>query len=72
MRPGLVRTTRVLPQEGLAATIRPSVESLLAAVAAYNEAGGEGLIFVNDDGLQLISEADRCASRARRVPEHGA
>ena len=48
-------------QEDLAATIRPSVESLLTALAAYHEAGGEGLIFINDDGLQLISDADRCA-----------
>jgi hypothetical protein len=46
-------------QESLAATIRPSVESLLTALAAYKEAGGDGQLFVNDDGLQLISEADR-------------
>jgi len=46
-------------QESLAATIRPSVESLLTALAAYKEAGGDGQLFVNDDGLQLISDADR-------------
>ena len=48
-------------QEGLEATIGPSVESLLVALEAYRAAGGEGLIFVNDDGLQLLDKIERHA-----------
>ena len=48
-------------QEGLEATVAPSVESLLTALAAYRAAGGEGLIFVNDDGLQLLDKFERRA-----------
>ena len=48
-------------QESLEATIGPSVESLLAALEAYRAAGGEGLIFVNDDGLQLLDKIERHA-----------
>ena len=48
-------------QEDLEATIAPSVESLLTALEAYRAAGGEGLIFVNDDGLQLIDKFERRA-----------
>lgn len=48
-------------QEGLEATVAPSVESLLIALEAYRAAGGEGLIFINDDGLQLIDKFERHA-----------
>ena len=37
------------------------MESLLTALEAYRAAGGEGLIFVNDDGLQLIDKFERHA-----------
>ena len=37
------------------------MESLLAALEAYRAAGGEGLIFVNDDGLQLLNKTERRA-----------
>ena len=37
------------------------MESLLAALEAYRAAGGEGLIFVIDDGLQLLDKIERHA-----------
>lgn len=37
------------------------MESLLTALEAYRAEGGEGLIFVNDDGLQLIDKFERYA-----------
>ena len=46
--------------EGFNFVIRPSIKSLQAAVAAYKAEGGSASIFVNDDGLQLLSERDRC------------
>ncbi|KAK9830891.1 hypothetical protein WJX81_001962 [Elliptochloris bilobata] len=67
----LPRVTIQMPvyKEGLAATIGPSVESLLAALAAYHAAGGEGLIFVNDDGMQLLDKAER-AERIAYYTKH--
>ena len=48
--------------EGFDFVIRPSIKSLQAAVAAYKAEGGSASIFVNDDGLQLLSERDRYAT----------
>ena len=46
-------------KEGLEAVIMPTVESLNAAIADYRSHGGTCNIFINDDGMQLISEEDR-------------
>ncbi|KAK9467989.1 glycosyl transferase family group 2-domain-containing protein [Lipomyces arxii] len=56
-------------KEGLDAVIRPTMRSLLAAVTTYELQGGTANIFVNDDGLQLISpeEADE---RRRFYDDH--
>ncbi|ROV99609.1 hypothetical protein VPNG_07733 [Cytospora leucostoma] len=45
-------------QEGLASVIRPTVMSVKAAISTYEMQGGTANIFVNDDGMQLISKAD--------------
>jgi len=42
-------------KEGLKGVIMPTVESLLAAVKHYEDQGGTASIFVNDDGMQLVS-----------------
>ena len=57
----LPRVTIQMPVylEGFDFVIRPSIKSLQAAVAAYKAEGGSASIFVNDDGLQLLSERDR-------------
>lgn len=48
-------------KEGLAAVIIPTVNSLKAAISHYESHGGSASIFVNDDGLRLISPEDRQA-----------
>ncbi|KAI4205228.1 MAG: hypothetical protein LQ350_000550 [Teloschistes chrysophthalmus] len=45
-------------KEGLASVIDPTMKSLKAAIATYEMQGGSANIFVNDDGMQLISEED--------------
>jgi cellulose synthase/poly-beta-1,6-N-acetylglucosamine synthase-like glycosyltransferase len=45
-------------KEGLGAVIRPTVVSLKAAISTYEMQGGSANIFVNDDGMQLISDED--------------
>ncbi|MCJ1357386.1 MAG: hypothetical protein MMC33_007382 [Icmadophila ericetorum] len=42
-------------KEGLNAVITPTVRSIKAAIATYEMQGGTANIFINDDGLQLIS-----------------
>ena len=42
-------------KEGLWSVIDPTVKSLKAAMATYEMQGGTANIFVNDDGMQLIS-----------------
>lgn len=49
-------------QEGLAGVIRPTAMSVKAAISTYEMQGGTANIFVNDDGMQLLSSAD---ARAR-------
>ncbi|KAI0033593.1 glycosyl transferase family group 2-domain-containing protein [Vararia minispora EC-137] len=46
-------------KESLKETITPSVVSIKKAMQTYARQGGTSSIFVHDDGLQLISEADR-------------
>lgn len=50
-------------KEGLTAVIEPTVRSIKAAISTYEMQGGTANIFVNDDGMQLISEDD---ARARQ------
>ncbi|KAH9172535.1 glycosyl transferase family group 2-domain-containing protein [Lactarius sanguifluus] len=45
-------------KESLSHTITPSVMSLKKAMQTYARQGGTSSIFVHDDGLQLVSEAD--------------
>ncbi|KJY01756.1 glycosyltransferase family 2 protein [Zymoseptoria brevis] len=50
-------------KEGLTSVIEPTVRSLKAAISTYEMQGGTASIFVNDDGMQVISEED---ARARQ------
>ncbi|KAI5236437.1 hypothetical protein E4T43_08620 [Aureobasidium subglaciale] len=50
-------------KEGLQAVIEPTVHSIKAAISTYEMQGGTANIFVNDDGMQLISEEE---ARARQ------
>jgi hypothetical protein len=70
--PRLDRNLKALPhvtiqmpiyKEGLGRVIRPTIRSLKAALSTYELQGGTGNIFVNDDGMQLVSEDE---ARARR------
>lgn len=45
-------------KEGLHAVIEPTVRSIKAAISTYELQGGTANIFVNDDGMQLISEEE--------------
>jgi hypothetical protein len=60
----LPRVTVQMPVylEGFDFVIKPSIYSLEAAIAAYRAEGGSASIFVNDDGLQLLNDEDRCES----------
>ncbi|KAL7621023.1 hypothetical protein AAE478_008335 [Parahypoxylon ruwenzoriense] len=48
-------------KEGLAGVIQPTVRSLKQAISTYELQGGSANLFINDDGLQLISEEERRA-----------
>ena len=48
-------------KEGLAAVIAPTVKSIKQAMSTYELQGGSANMFINDDGMQLISEDDRRA-----------
>jgi hypothetical protein len=48
-------------KEGLQAVIAPTVKSIKQAMSTYELQGGSANMFINDDGLQLISEEDRRA-----------
>jgi hypothetical protein len=50
-------------KEGLEAVIIPTVNSLKAAISHYESRGGSASIFVNDDGMRVISDED---ARARQ------
>ena len=58
--PNLPHVTIQCPvyKEGLQAVLVPTVNSLKAAMAEYEMQGGSVSIFVNDDGMQLISEEE--------------
>lgn len=46
-------------KESLEKTIAPSIESLKKAMHTYARQGGTSAIMVNDDGLQLLGDAER-------------
>jgi hypothetical protein len=48
-------------KEGLETVIQPTVRSIKKAISTYELQGGSANIFINDDGLQLISDEDRQA-----------
>ena len=45
-------------KEGLASVIEPTIRSIKQAISTYELQGGTANIFVNDDGMQLISEEE--------------
>ena len=45
-------------KEGLRAVIEPTVRSIKQAISTYELQGGTANIFVNDDGMQLISQEE--------------
>ena len=45
-------------KEGLRSVITPTVKSIKAAISTYEMQGGSANIFVNDDGMQLLSQED--------------
>ncbi|KAH0542307.1 hypothetical protein FGG08_003244 [Glutinoglossum americanum] len=45
-------------KEGLHAVIEPTIKSVKAAMSTYGLQGGTANIFINDDGMQLLSEED--------------
>lgn len=50
-------------KEGLYSVIDPTVKSLKAAISTYEMQGGKANIFINDDGMQLISPEDAAERR---------
>lgn len=48
-------------KEGLASVIAPTVKSIKQAMSTYELQGGSANMFINDDGLQIISEEERQA-----------
>ena len=50
-------------KEGLAAVISPTVKSIKQAMSTYELQGGSANMFINDDGLQIISDEDQQARR---------
>jgi hypothetical protein len=50
-------------KEGLNGVIRPTIFSLKQAISTYEMQGGSANIFINDDGMQLIPDADAQARR---------
>jgi hypothetical protein len=48
-------------KEGLNTVIAPTVKSIKQAISTYELQGGSANMFINDDGLQLISEEERRA-----------
>ncbi|ESZ96506.1 hypothetical protein SBOR_3128 [Sclerotinia borealis F-4128] len=50
-------------KEGLSGVIEPTVHSLKAAISTYELQGGTANIFINDDGMQLLTEEQASARR---------
>lgn len=45
-------------KEGLHSVIEPTIRSIKAAISTYEMQGGTANIFINDDGMQLVSDED--------------
>jgi len=67
---GVIGRSGVLPhitiqcpvyKEGLESVIAPTVRSIKQAMSTYELQGGSANLFINDDGLQLVGEAERRA-----------
>ncbi|KAK4997645.1 hypothetical protein LTR66_002977 [Elasticomyces elasticus] len=56
-------------KEGLNAVIAPTIMSVKAAISTYEMQGGTANIFVNDDGMQLLSQ-DEAQARQDFYDEH--
>jgi hypothetical protein len=56
-------------KEGLDSVISPTITSVKAAISTYEMQGGSANIFINDDGMQLISVKDALA-RQEYYEEH--
>jgi cellulose synthase/poly-beta-1,6-N-acetylglucosamine synthase-like glycosyltransferase len=50
-------------KEGLIGVIQPTILSLKKAISTYELQGGTANVFVNDDGMQIIDEAEGQARR---------
>ncbi|KAI9835223.1 MAG: hypothetical protein M1837_003884 [Sclerophora amabilis] len=50
-------------KEGLVSVIQPTILSIKAAISTYELQGGTANIFINDDGMQLISPEDAQARK---------
>ncbi|KAF2198823.1 hypothetical protein GQ43DRAFT_450719 [Delitschia confertaspora ATCC 74209] len=57
---GLPHVTIQMPvfKEGLHTVIEPTIRSIKAAISVYELQGGTANIFVNDDGMRHLNEAD--------------
>jgi hypothetical protein len=47
--------------EGLTSVIMPTVKSIKQAISTYELQGGSANMLINDDGLQVLDEAERQA-----------
>jgi hypothetical protein len=56
-------------KEGLGAVIDPTVKSVKAAISTYEMQGGSANIFINDDGMQLLS-TEEAQERKEYYEEH--
>jgi hypothetical protein len=57
-RPSHVTIQMPVYKENLDTVIKPTVESLKAAISHYELNGGTASIFINDDGLQVTQIGD--------------
>lgn len=56
-------------KEGLVSVIQPTIHSLKAAISTYELQGGTANIFINDDGMQLLTD-DEAQARRDFYEEH--
>lgn len=56
-------------KEGLHSVIEPTIRSVRAAISTYEMQGGTANVFVNDDGMQLLSE-EQARARQDFYDEH--
>ena len=56
-------------KEGLEAVIAPTIKSIEQAISTYELQGGTANIFINDDGMQLLTPEERLA-RTKFYSDH--